>query len=122
MLRSYGPFAVPEKRYLKVLRRCHTSRASTPQQCTCMQTARTIMPTIWMMSRHDNSIITALMTCRLARSQHFTTCGDGRSEVRGASDSMHAVGAAAVLSHLGELVVSCGHRVGRWSGQQACLV
>ena len=81
-----------------------------------MHTVRTLLPITCTVYTHDNSIIKTLMTCRLARSQHFTTCGDGRSEVRGASDSMHAVGAAAVLSHLGELVVSCGHRVGRWGG------
>ena len=87
-----------------------------------MHMARTMLPIIWTLSRHDISIIHALTSCRLARYQHFTTDGAGRSAVRGASDSMHAVGATAALSHLGELVVSCGHRVGRWSGQQASLV
>ena len=92
------------------------------QQLTCMHTARTMLTIICAVYTHDNSIIPTLMTCRLARSQHFTTCGDGRSEVRGASDSMHAAGMTAALLHLGELVVSCGHRVGRWSGQQASLM
>ena len=87
-----------------------------------MHTARTMMLIIWTLSRHDISIIHALTSCRLARSQHFTTDGAEESDLSGGSDSMHAVGAAAALSHLGELVVSCGHRVGRWSGQQASLV
>ena len=87
-----------------------------------MNTVRTMLPITCTVYTHDNSIIKTLMTCRLARSQHFTTCGDGRSEVRGASDSMHAAGMTAALLHLGELVVSCGHRVGRWNGRQASLV
>ena len=74
-----------------------------------------------MFSSHK-SIIKTRGAVRLDRPQHFTTCGAERSEVSTARDSMHILVVAAALLHLAELVVSCGHRVDRRSGQQASVV